>query len=687
MKVSRVAFPRLVLVAVFCVAAIAGVAAAPLEIGTSFMDLAVCPEFAFPLDLVPDTFSYGAQAEACLNLPHLPLEVFLDGGAAFMPLNLGATLDAYRLGAGFGLKLDPLPRLSVEVRASGGWTHAILGTNAFMSEPLGGDFAWAAAAVRAGFFFTPGISAGIEAGYRYEFGLAGSLGLSLFSAYHISDGKRLIPERIEIEPLFPSLNGYYATHPVGTARFRNRERFPIENVTLTLKAPALTERPIETKSGTVTQPGEMLDAQFGILLSDAARMTNQGGSSRGDVVVSYTCGGRRFSESFPVQIRVNENNAIVWDDDRKAAAFVTEKDPAVRAFSGAAISAVRKSAVRFPSESIRIACALFTALQEYGTAYVPAPVAAYSVAVKQNHTVDFLKYPAQTLAFRGGDCSDLTSLYCSLLESAGVESGFITVPGHIFTAFSTGMSESAARKLLASADAMIVVGGVAWMPVETTLAVQGFDAAREAGSTQWKRWSAEGQAKLYSVREGWKMYPPSDVAGAASGAGVADAGSVAAAFEKESQLLAARDLTPLVNSLARKASPGDPKASNALGILLCQYGRFDEAEIQFKASLAAAANTPAAVNLANVSLIRGDYAAAAVRFRTALSMDHSSQSALAGLVRALRGLGDEEGAAQSLAQLDELNPTLASSLAPGSATTSRAANAENNGDLSWESGD
>ncbi|MCX7041019.1 MAG: hypothetical protein NT005_18045, partial [Spirochaetes bacterium] len=307
MQVSRAAEKRLIFPALLFLAALASPAAAPVQLGTTFMDFVICPEFAFPLDLVENAISYGARGEACLNLPNLPLEVFLEGGAAFMPLNLGARLDAYRVGAGVGYKFDPLPRVSVELRGSGGWTHAILGVNAFMTEPLGGDFAWAAGAARAGFFFTPGISAGIEAGYRYDFGLAGSLSVSLFSAFHISDGKRLIPELIEIEPLFPSLTGYYANHPVGTARLRNRERFPVQNVTVTLTAPTLTERPLEMKSGTVAQPGGTLNAEFGILLSETARMTNQGGSSRGDIVVSYTCGGRRFTERFAVQIRLNEN--------------------------------------------------------------------------------------------------------------------------------------------------------------------------------------------------------------------------------------------------------------------------------------------------------------------------------------------------------------------------------------------
>jgi Flp pilus assembly protein TadD len=177
------------------------------------------------------------------------------------------------------------------------------------------------------------------------------------------------------------------------------------------------------------------------------------------------------------------------------------------------------------------------------------------------------------------------------------------------------------------------------------------------------------------------------MAGAAPGTGVADTGAVAHSFEIEANRLLDRDLTPLASALAKKLSPRDPKASNALGVLYCQYGRFDDAERQFTESLAVAANGPAAVNLANLSLIRGDHASAAARFRTALTLDPSSQSALSGLIRSLRGLGDEENASQYLARLAKQNPALARSLAPGPAATGRAAAADGYGDLSWESSD
>ncbi len=51
--------------------------------------------------------------------------------------------------------------------------------------------------------------------------------------------------------------------------------------------------------------------------------------------------------------------------------------------------------------------------------------------------VDTVHLARETLKSGLGDCSDLTVLYDSMLESLAVETGFITVPGHIYAAINT----------------------------------------------------------------------------------------------------------------------------------------------------------------------------------------------------------------------------------------------------------
>ena len=46
------------------------------------------------------------------------------------------------------------------------------------------------------------------------------------------------------------------------------------------------------------------------------------------------------------------------------------------------------------------------------------------------NAVDFLQFPRQTLVYGAGDCDDISILYNSLLESVGIRTAFITIPGH-----------------------------------------------------------------------------------------------------------------------------------------------------------------------------------------------------------------------------------------------------------------
>jgi hypothetical protein len=89
---------------------------------------------------------------------------------------------------------------------------------------------------------------------------------------------------------------------------------------------------------------------------------------------------------------------------------------------------------RFPN-----ALALFEALNVYGINYMIDPASTYVEMSENASSLDSLNYPYQTLAYRGGDCDDLSILFCSLLEALNIDTAFITVPGHIYMAFDVGI--------------------------------------------------------------------------------------------------------------------------------------------------------------------------------------------------------------------------------------------------------
>ncbi|MDR2404331.1 MAG: hypothetical protein LBD78_09925 [Spirochaetaceae bacterium] len=166
--------------------------------------------------------------------------------------------------------------------------------------------------------------------------------------------------------------------------------------------------------------------------------------------------------------------------------------------------------------NIRYAAALFEALAAYNISDVIDPASSFVEMSEDAAALDSLNYPHQTLYYRGGDCDDLSILYCSLLEALGVDTAFVTLPGHIYLAFEPGVVP--AQDGLWNAEGLIEQDGKWWMPVEITVPDEGFYQACRIGARQWNtalsrsRAGAEGP-RLYPMRESWAVYPSVTVVG------------------------------------------------------------------------------------------------------------------------------------------------------------------------------
>ncbi len=87
--------------------------------------------------------------------------------------------------------------------------------------------------------------------------------------------------------------------------------------------------------------------------------------------------------------------------------------------------------------------------------YVIDPNSPYGELSANTLQVDTLKFPRESLAYKAGNCDDLAILYSALFESIGIETAFITIPGHIDLAFSTGLDSATARKQFQRPDDLI----------------------------------------------------------------------------------------------------------------------------------------------------------------------------------------------------------------------------------------
>jgi hypothetical protein len=141
--------------------------------------------------------------------------------------------------------------------------------------------------------------------------------------------------------------------------------------------------------------------------------------------------------------------------------------------------------------------------------YLVDPASSYVEHSGSGSSLDSLNYPYETLTYRGGDCDDLSILFCSLLEALEIKTAFITIPGHIYMAFDAGID---AETTVPDIAGLIFSGGKYWLPLEITVPDEGFAEAWRMGIREWDE--AEGERALYPMEDSWLLYRPVSVAGA-----------------------------------------------------------------------------------------------------------------------------------------------------------------------------
>lgn len=155
--------------------------------------------------------------------------------------------------------------------------------------------------------------------------------------------------------------------------------------------------------------------------------------------------------------------------------YVTPHDPEIRSLATDATTGKYGTDDR--------AKAIFDALCKRGVSY------AYDPNDPIGGSVDYYQFPSQTLALGGGDCDDLSTLYASCLESVGIESKLVFVPGHVFVGYERPET-----------------GG--WRVVEPTMIKQFliFSPFSDACSAAYKTYSTyEDEVTIVDIEYAWQL--------------------------------------------------------------------------------------------------------------------------------------------------------------------------------------
>jgi hypothetical protein len=495
----------------------------------------------------------------------------------------------------------------------------------------------------------------------------------------------------ELDPVFPVIYKSYATMPLGSMTVENKERTAITNVSITFFVPAYMDGPQTVATFPSLKAGEKKDIPITGLLKNTVLGITETDTAQAQIKVKYAIGKGSYSVDRDGVLNIQGRNAIVWYDDRIAAAFVTAKDPTILKLARNAVAGIPKTDLSIPSEAFKKAGILFQSLEAYGLAYVVDPKGSYATMKDHAETVDYLQFPAETLTYKSGDCDDLATLYLALLESVGVETAFITVPGHIYSAFALEGSAQSAKNMFASGQDVIIRDDKAWIPVETTALGKGFAEAWSMGAREWREAERQGAAALVGVHEAWKAYEPSFIS-SSENKDITEKFPkppvVAKAYGPMMQATASKQLDGIIQALSggKPMSKLTPAEKNKIGAAYARYGVMDKAEAAFK-DAATAALPAALINLGNIRFVKKDFSGAADFYRQALTAQVSNGDAALGLSRSLFEASRYDEATTAYRQAQSLAPEKAAGyayLAGGAEqATARAADAEARASVDW----
>jgi tetratricopeptide (TPR) repeat protein len=605
----------------------------------------------------------------------------MDSSYTYIPIVTKDVVSVYSVYAGGGVGISPLKKLNLCVYGTGGYFYSSVSD----SSVSGGGNISLKGGLTASYALTSSFSIQGDMSYLYNFYLNQGLGLSLGVSYSFPinrsertintmpvkpeplqettikrTGKGLEISSIDLDKIFPVLFKHYDDNPVGKVALYNNESSPVTDITLSFFVERYMDNPKECAVSEEINSKEAVEVNLFALFSDSVLEITEGTKVSAKLTLGYTLKGKPFSEEYTQSLELYDRNATTWDDDRKAAAFVTAKDPAVLEFSKRVAGWTQGEGSRAVNKNLSMAIGLHEALGLYGLSYVVDPKTPFTEFSKDKLSVDFLQFPRQTLTYTAGDCDDLSILFSALLESVGIETAFITIPGHIYMAFSLDIEPDTARNSFLRPDDLIFIDNKTWLPVEITMTKDNFLKAWETGAKEWRENASKNQAKLFPMHDSWNEYKPVGLPGTTS-VSMPDRLAVVNAFHSEIVSFIDREIYPKVSSLQAQIRQNNngSKYINRLGVLYGKYDLIDKATDQFEKILKSDEYVPALINMGNISFLGKDVKGALIYYQRASKKDPDNPKVLLSVARCSHEMENYGLVRESYEKLKLLDPDLA----------------------------
>ncbi len=470
--------------------------------------------------------------------------------------------------------------------------------------------------------------------------------------------------KVKIDNIFPSLYKNYAdvsNQPIGEVVLANNSLLPINGVNLTFFVKDLMAAPSSQPvsalvgySNTTIKLSAIFDKK---ILGNTEDKTLQA-----SIMLTYTYNGVEKSVGKNIPFTLRNRNSLSWSDKRWLAAFIDPSTPEL-------IDYVKRLDVLFQDagthgklETLIKAGRIYSSLFKSGCTYSPDPQLSFSDATTKD-VLDFLQYPTETLARKSGDCDDLVAVYCGLLESAGIATAYIDVPGHVFMAFDSGLKPEELSSIGLQTKDVIELYGKIWIPIEATLiASNDFLASWQNAAERYYKELEEGYfPELVPLADARRIYTPSTFVPAGFKIEIADEQTLKAESEwlvNELQGLAARAVIKQLEE-RRKAESDNIYVRTKLAKL---YAKFNKPEKALEVCKEAIDIYPESASLhkllGNIYFAKKAYQEAVEAFSNSLMYNNEDSFVHLRKCQAELALGNKLLAKESFDKAIELNPKL-----------------------------
>jgi tetratricopeptide (TPR) repeat protein len=471
-------------------------------------------------------------------------------------------------------------------------------------------------------------------------------------------------DQVSVPPLFSAMQSYYVKNPIGSVTVTNTEKHSITDVEISFFQKEFMDSATVAASVPELAGGESLEIPLYATFNQNVFTTQGITPLTGEIIATYKSRDRAAEQRQPVTYDLYDKTAVTWDDDRKVGAFITPADSALRNYTSFIRQTLKdRTAPRF-NEALQLTMQVYNALRELGLIYQVDPSSPFTQVQENTLLVDSVSLPRDTLNRITGDCDDLTVLFCSLLETAGIETGFITVPGHIYLAVNTKEATRNYINIHPNRDLTLNVDGELWVPVEITLVgTNTFLDAWIRGAELWNSYEQQPDLRrFYRTREAQSIYRPVGLRETDLGLQYGEPREITAAFSRDLDRIA-DIIIDSYNSQAQKS--GTQRAYSALGMAYVRFARYQEAEWAFNRALQIEPTyLSALVNLGNVRYLREDYEGALRLYenaRTTLEEQGRADSPVVQMVllnisQTHHAMENYDRAQEFFAQAKELDP-------------------------------